>query len=174
MIVDGGPWDTTQKFVPPSFNEFYHGDNGIAELLKPKAVPQILLKCDRCGITWDVADTIVTWEEILEPGKGPAVKNVVRAAIRMESFKDGVMDYHCGVCGNEWVGKDPGPIDIPSDTAIKTPLSFDYDFSNYPAAIFHEGKDRPIGAVSYLSDEDKQSTDMDYEAGWATRNTECE
>lgn len=130
MTVAGGWWDTAPR---EPYRELL---NDLASLGNVDS--KILLKCPRCFITFDPADTIVTWEEILEPGKERTEKHITRGTIRMESLLEG-MKYTCGVCGNEWTGEDPGPMNLSALDHIH----------NEPAVIFHEGHDRPVGAVSH-------------------------
>jgi len=139
MTVDGGERMMNRlmkgDFHGPSFD---FAREAVLAGLSSSTDPKILLKCPRCFITFDPADTIVTWEEILEPGKEPAKKRITRGSIRMDSTSDG-MEYTCGVCGNRWAGKDPGPLD-----------TSDFNRSpDEPDIIFHEGHDHPIGAVSH-------------------------
>jgi hypothetical protein len=145
MTVAGGWWDTKPITIPTDFTplskiaeEYARERMGSDPIIPMIPDPKILLKCPRCFITFDPADTIVTWEEILEPGKGPAKKHITRGAIRMESLPEG-MKYTCGVCGNEWTGEDPGPMNLSALDHIH----------NEPAVIFHEGHDHPVGAVSH-------------------------
>jgi rubredoxin len=155
MTTVGGPWDAIPKSPYTKTLEDL--------VFNSPAFPdsESVVTCPRCKITFNLSDTIITYEEISEPGKATTEKTTVRALIRLTSLEDSI-EYSCEVCGYMWSGAAPTLVPMGG----QHPFPLGHDYSDLPTTIFHEGEDRPIGSAHPLVS-DESILRMEDEAAWA-------